>query len=299
MPAPSFIHLRLHSEYSIVDGIVRIEEAVAAAVKEGMPALALTDLANVFGMVKFYKAAHEAGIKPIVGCDVWLENESDRDKPYRLLLLAQSRAGYLRLCDLLSRAYRTNQYRGRSELKKGWFAESGTAGLIALSGAHQGDVGQALAADNAESARRLAGGWRELFPERYYIELQRPGKSATVVGAAAIPVEVYVQRATRLASALKLPVVATHPVQFVSPDDYRAHEARVCIAEGYVLLNATLLKSYTESELMQLRQQLEKVQREIRADQPATDDVQAIQKRGRKISRISSALLILDTRRKR
>ncbi len=95
MPAPSFIHLRLHSEYSIVDGIVRIEEAVAAAVKEGMPALALTDLANVFGMVKFYKAAREAGVKPIVGCDVWLENESDRDKPYRLLLLAQSRAGYL------------------------------------------------------------------------------------------------------------------------------------------------------------------------------------------------------------
>src|SRR5262245_25133012 len=248
MPAPSFIHLRLHSEYSITDGIVRIEEAVHAAVKEGMPALALTDLANVFGMVKFYKAAREAGVKPIVGCDVWLENESDRDKPYRLLLLAQSRDGYLRLCDLLSRAYRANQYRGRAELKKGWFGESGTAGLIALSGAHQGDVGQALAADNVDSARRLAGGWRELFPDRYYIELQRPGKNATVAGAASIPVEVYVQRAARLASHMRLPVVATHPVQFVGPDDYRAHEARVCIAEGYVLSDQRRPRRYTPEQ---------------------------------------------------
>ena len=248
MPAPSFIHLRLHSEYSIVDGIVRIEEAVEAAVKEGMPALALTDLANVFGMVKFYKTAREAGLKPIVGCDAWLENESDRDKPYRVLLLAQSRVGYLRLCDLLSRAYRGNQYRGRSELKKGWFGESGTEGLIALSGAHHGDVGQALAADNVESARRLAEAWQELFPGRYYIELQRPGKNATVVGAAAIPVEVYVQRAARLASALKLPVVATHPVQFVSPDDYRAHEARVCIAEGYVLSDQRRPRRHTPEQ---------------------------------------------------
>src|SRR5262245_44539414 len=248
MPSPSFVHLRLHSEYSIVDGIVRIEEAVEAAAKEGMPALALTDLGNVFGMVKFYKAAREAGIKPIVGCDVWVENEADRDKPHRLLLLAQSRAGYLRLCDLLSRAYRTNQYRGRSELKKAWFGESGTDGLIALSGAHQGDVGQALAADNVESARRLSGGWRELFPDRYYIELQRPGKNATVAGAASIPVEVYVQRAARLASALRLPVVATHPVQFVSADDFRAHEARVCIAEGYVLSDQRRPRRFSEDQ---------------------------------------------------
>src|SRR5215813_14046741 len=118
MPAPSFIHLRLHSEYSIVDGIVRLEEAVEAAAADGMPALALTDLANVFGMVKFYQAARELGIKPIIGCDVWLENEGDRDKPHRLLLLVQSRAGYLTLCTLLTRAYRSNQYRGRAEIRK-------------------------------------------------------------------------------------------------------------------------------------------------------------------------------------
>jgi DNA polymerase-3 subunit alpha len=235
MPAPSFVHLRLHSEYSIVDGIVRIEEAVEAAAADRMPALALTDLGNVFGMVKFYKAAREAGIKPIVGCDLWLENEADRDKPHRALLLVQSRAGYLNLCTLLSRAYRSNQYRGRAEVKKSWLAEGGTDGLIALSGAHHGDLGQALVADNAEQARRFAREWQECFPGRFYVELQRPGPNATVLGAAGVPVETYVQRAARLASALKLPVVATHPVQFIRPDDFRAHEARVCIAEGYTL----------------------------------------------------------------
>ena len=109
--APSFVHLRLHSEYSVVDGIVRVDDAVAAAAADGMPALALTDLSNLFGMVKFYKAARGAGVKPIVGCDIWLTNEADRDKPFRLLLLVQNHAGYLRLCDLLTRAYRSNQYR--------------------------------------------------------------------------------------------------------------------------------------------------------------------------------------------
>ncbi len=119
----SFVHLRLHSEYSIVDGMVRLDEAVAAAAADRMPALALTDLGNVFGMVKFYKAARTRGIKPIVGCDVWVTHDSERDAPHRLLLLCQSRAGYLRLADWLTRAYRTNQHRGRAEMKRAWFAE--------------------------------------------------------------------------------------------------------------------------------------------------------------------------------
>ena len=232
---PSYVHLRLHSEYSIVDGIVRLDEAVEAAAFDGMPALALTDLANVFGMVKFYQAARAAGIKPVIGCDVWLENETDRDKPYRMLLLCQSRTGYLRLSELLTRAYRANQYRGRAELKKDWFRETGSEGLIALSGAHHGDIGQALVVDNSKQAQRLAREWRELFPDRFYVELQRLGKGATVLGATSVPVENYLQRALGLASALKLPVVATHPVQFVKRNDFRAHEARVCIAQGYTL----------------------------------------------------------------
>ena len=226
---PSFVHLRLHSEYSVTDGIVSIDDAVAVAAADGMPALALTDLANVFGMVKFYQSARAGGVKPVIGCDVWIENEADRDKPYRLLLLCQSRAGYRNLCELLTRAYRGNQHRGRAELKKEWFAAPMGDGLIALSGAHHGDVGHALHAGNYPQAAAAARAWAKLFPQRFYLELQRPQAGA------APHIENVVQQSLQLASELKLPVVATHPVQFLKPDDFRAHEARVCIAEGYVL----------------------------------------------------------------
>jgi DNA polymerase-3 subunit alpha len=133
MPAPSFVHLRLHSEYSVVDGTLRIDEAVAAAAADGMPALAITDLSNAFGLIKFYRAARAAGIKPIAGCDVWITHDNERDLPYRAILLAADRGGYLRLCDWMSRAFRTNQHRGRAELRREWFDE-GTDGLIALVG---------------------------------------------------------------------------------------------------------------------------------------------------------------------
>src|SRR5687768_5684212 len=132
MAAPRFVHLRLHSEYSVTDGIVRIDEAVERARADAMPALALTDAANLFGMVKFYGAARAAGVKPIIGADCWLQNEADREKPFRLLLLCATHAGYLRLCDLLSRAWLRNQHRGRAELARDWLQD--TEGLIALSG---------------------------------------------------------------------------------------------------------------------------------------------------------------------
>ena len=227
MPTPSFVHLRLHSEYSVSDGIVRIDDAVSAALADGMPALGLTDLANMFGMVKFYQEARGKGLKPVIGCDVWIENTVDRDKPFRLLLLCQTRAGYRNLSELLTRAYRTNQYRGRAELKRDWFAAPAGDGLIALSGAHHGEVGATLLAGNYKQAVAAARAWSKLFPQRFYVELQRP--------QAAPRVESCVQQSLQIASELKLPVVATHPVQFLKPDDFRAHEARVCIAEGYVL----------------------------------------------------------------
>ena len=244
----SFVHLRLHSEYSIVDGIVRIDDAVAAAAADGMPALALTDLSNVFGMVKFYKAARAAGVKPIIGCDVWITNDTDRDQPFRLLLLTQNHTGYLRLCELLTRAYRHNQYRGRCEIKREWFSESGTEGLIALSGAHHGDIGQALIVDNSDAAAVLARRWAALFPDRFYIEVQRPGAGAMTTGAAVVPVEIYVRRAIRVAADAGLPVVATHPVQFLRADDFRAHEARVCISEGYMLSDQRRPRHFTEQQ---------------------------------------------------
>ena len=163
---PTFIHLRMHSEYSVSDGIVRIDSAVANAVADNMPALALTDLSNLFGMVKFYERARSKGIKPITGCDVWITNESDRDKPSRLLLLCKSYSGYLLLCRLLSRAYRENQYRGQAEIKKTWLNknEIGTNGLIALSGAHLGDISMALMQDNFRSSQSTSTGVVRSFP---------------------------------------------------------------------------------------------------------------------------------------
>ena len=238
MPQPSFIHLRLHSEYSIADGIVRIEGAVATAKQDAMPALALTDLSNLFGLVKFYQAARSAGIKPIIGCDVFISNPVERDQPFRLLLLCQSNAGYLRLCSLLTRAYLENQHHGHAELRKEWLRD-GTDGLLALSGAQLGDVGAALANGNQVAARQLALEWAVLFPERYYLEVQRTGAARE---------EAHVRDAARLAAELQLPLVATHPVQFLTEDEFKAHEARVCIAEGYVLNDKRRVRRFTAQQ---------------------------------------------------
>lgn len=237
---PVFVHLRMHSEYSVVDSIVRVEEAIAKARDTGMPALAITDLANLFGLIKFYQQACKAGVKPIAGCDVWVSNDNDVTKPFRLLLLCQSFAGYLLLSRLLSRAYRENMQHGRPELRKEWFREqeAGTAGLIALSGGEQGIVERLVLADSAAAAV-VAQEWAALFPERFYLEIQRYDR----------PDEETINRALlNLASEQKLPVVATHPVQFMQPEDFRAHEARVCIAQGYVLGDRRRPRNFTEQQ---------------------------------------------------
>ncbi|MBI5862727.1 MAG: DNA polymerase III subunit alpha [Rhodocyclales bacterium] len=232
MPAstsPQFVHLRLHSEYSISDGITRLDEAIACAVKDGQPALALTDLANLFGMVKFYSAARARGIKPIVGCDVWIGDAGSdaQGAPARLLLLVKNNAGYLRLCELLSAAYLSPRRHGRAEITRAQLGAGDNGGLIALSGGPLGDVGQLLAAGKIEQAEVRAQAWAQLFPGAYYIEVQRP--------AGASAQEALVTASADLAARLGLPLVATHPVQFLARDDFKAHEARVCIAEGYVL----------------------------------------------------------------
>src|SRR5438034_1226240 len=250
MAAPHFVHLRMHSEYSVTDGIVRIEQAVKRAAADGMPALALTDSANLFGMVKFYGAARAAGVKPIVGADCWVQNEADRDKPHRLLLLCASRAGYRRLCELLSRAWLRNQHRAKAEIARGWLQESGTDGLIALSAAAAGDVGQALLSDQSPLAERLARDWAKLFPGRYYIELQRAGFANA---------EALLSRSVALATRVGLPVVATHPVQFLEPEDFKAHEARVCIAQGYVLGDQRRPKLFTAEQYFKRRAEMVKL----------------------------------------
>ncbi|HEX7053706.1 MAG TPA: DNA polymerase III subunit alpha [Burkholderiales bacterium] len=246
MGGPLFVHLRLHSEYSVSDGIVRIDDAVKRAARDGMPALALTDAANLFGMVKFYAAARAAGVKPIIGADCWIENRADRDKPHRLLLLCATRAGYLRLCELLSRAWLKNAHRGRALISPDWLA-AGTDGLITLSGGPSGELAAALLSDHGDAAERVARHWAGLFPGRYYVEVQRAGLPAG---------EALVSRSVALAARLGLPVVATHPVQFLDAADFKAHEARVCIAQGYVLGDQRRPRQFTPEQFFKTQAQM-------------------------------------------
>ena len=261
MALPRFVHLRIHSEFSITDGVVRIDDAVAAAVKDEMGALAITDLSNLFGLVRFYTAARSNGIKPIAGADVWVTNPQDPDQPHRLLLLVQNHSGYLNLCELLSKASLENQSRGRAEVDLAWFsapaakAEDKKAkrtlayGLIALSGARMGEVGSALLADQLEQAKNAAKRYEKLFPEAFYIEVQRGGHPQD---------ERQLQLACQLASEMNLPVVATHPVQFMQRSDFTAHEARVCIAEGELLGNPRRQKKFNEEQYFLTQEEMEK-----------------------------------------
>jgi DNA polymerase-3 subunit alpha len=246
---PAFVHLRMHSEYSIVDGIVRIDDAVATAAGDGQPALALTDLSNLFGLVRFYKAARGAGIKAIAGCDVWISGEEgdSRRAASRALLLARDQAGYLALCELLSRAYLENAAHGRAEVRFDWFAEVGTSGLIALSGAQGGDVGLALAAGRRSQAVQHAARWARQFPNAYYLELQRYGQPDA---------ERYIDGAVSIAGELALPVVATHPVQFRTRGEFVAHEARTCIAEGEMLANPRRARRFTAEQYLKTQDEM-------------------------------------------
>jgi DNA polymerase-3 subunit alpha len=238
MAQPGFIHLRLHSEYSVTDGLVRIDEAVAKARECHMPALALTDLSNVFGWVKYYRAARGKGIKPVFGCDVWISNAADRNRPSRALILVQHREGYRRLCQLLSRAYRENLRHGRAEVDPQWFAE-GTEGLLAFAGGFQSGVAQSILTGNHAAAHKQAEFWIRAFPQRCYLELQRYGLPET---------ELLIDGLLEIGLELGIPSVATHPIQFLRAEDYKAHEARVCIAEGYLLADGRRPRHFTSEQ---------------------------------------------------
>ena len=246
---PAFVHLRMHSEYSISDGIVRIDGAVAAAAQDAQPALALTDLSNLFGLIRFYKTARGAGIKPIAGCDVWVggDGEHAARPASRALLLARDRRGYLALCELLSRAYLENAGHGRAELRFAWFAEVGSEGLIALSGGQAGEIGVALASGRHAHAVESATRWARQFPGAFYLELQRYGQPDA---------ENYIDGATSLAGELGLPVVATHPVQFLTRGEFVAHEARTCIADGEMLANPRRTRRFTPEQYLKTQAEM-------------------------------------------
>ena len=243
---PAFIHLRLHTEFSLVDGIVKIKPLVKRLAELNMPAVGVTDHANLFSLVKFYKAALGQGIKPVAGADVLIFNPEDPATPYRMTLLVNNHTGYITLTELISKAYQEGQHQGVPMLRQEWL-EANHQGLIALSGAMNGDIGKALLAENHEEAQRLARQWGALFEQSFYLELNRVGKPDE---------ERYIAAAVELALATDLPVVATNDVRFIYQKDFAAHEVRVCINQGRVLDDSRRPKDYTDQQYLRSTEEM-------------------------------------------
>jgi len=241
MSSPQFVHLRVHTEYSLVDSVVRVDELMAAATAAALPAVALTDECNLFAMVKFYRAALAAGIKPVIGVDLLLRETGDRQEPSRLTLLCQDETGYLNLARLLSRAYLEGERQATPLIERDWLTADTLAGMIGLSGGWEGDVGRALLTGRPQLARRLLNQWQALLPDRYYVELQRLGRATDAE---------YVNAAVQLAAECDMPVVATNDVRFLSATDYDAHEARVCIRERALLADPSRKRRYTREQYL-------------------------------------------------
>ena len=234
-----FVHLRLHSEFSIVDSTCRIDDVVQAAADDQQPALAITDLSNLFGAIKFYKEARGKGLQPILGAEIFLEGLGvDPHALSRIIVLVQSSQGYLNLSELLARAWTQNMVKNNAVIKLAWLQEL-SEGLILLSGAQAGPVGQALMQGDTSRATEIALQLASIFTHRFYLELQRAGRPED---------NAHVVAAVKLASRLSLPVVATHPVQFLTEDDYESHEARVCISEGEILGNQRRVRKFTRDQ---------------------------------------------------
>ncbi len=235
-----FVHLRIHTEYSLVDGIVRIKPLIKAIAAKNMDAVAVTDQCNLFAAIKFYKAAIAGGVKPIIGVDILLNNEQQVKTPYRLTLLCQNQTGYKNITEIISRAYLEGQVGDIPLVDKKWLTDK-TDGLIALSGAREGDVGQLLLAGNQNSAKDALNFWLRLFPDRYYLELQRTAR---------VDEDNYCQLAVQLAQQYEVPVVATNDVRFINAQDYEAHEARVCIHQCYTLSDENRPRHYSDQQYL-------------------------------------------------
>ena len=244
-----FVHLRLHTEFSVVDGTNRIDEIVAAAAADQQPALAISDLSNLFGTVKFYKECRGKGVKPLIAADVWVQvpGKDAAAPPARLLLLVQNHRGYLNLSELITRAWTRGVVRDQAIISLEWLNEL-NEGLIALSGAQRGAIGQALVQGDDARAMECALHFAGVFPHRFYMEVQRAEQADDAR---------HVPAAVQLAVRLNLPVVATHPVQFLTYDDYEAHEARVCISEGEILGNARRVRKFTREQYFKSAAQME------------------------------------------
>ncbi len=235
-----FVHLRVHTEFSMVDGLLRVDELVKSCVKAGMPAVALTDQNNLCGLVKFYKGAQSAGLKPIIGSDIWLKSERMGNELFRAVLLAQSNDGYKNLTRLISRAYTEGQQRGLPVIDQTWLFEASN-GLIVLSGGREGDIGKLLLANQPALAAECLAAWKMHFPQRFYLEVQRTGREAE---------ESYLHKVVALADGSQTPVVATNDVRFLKEDDFEAHEVRVCINQSRVLDDPRRPREYSAQQYL-------------------------------------------------
>jgi DNA polymerase-3 subunit alpha len=236
-----FVHLRLHTEYSLLDGIVRVPELMAAVAGARMPAVALTDQSNLFAMVKFYKEAQAAGVKPLIGVDAWIREAGERTPPSRIVFLCQNLAGYRNLSQLVTRSFLEGQSRGIPLLDRSWLGAGALEGLIVLSGGAEGDIGQALARGKLDEAVRALRSWRELCGDRFYLEVQRTGRAGEALCSDAV---------MGLAREHGTPAVATNDVRFLTREEFEAHEARVCIREGALLADASRPRRYSEEQYL-------------------------------------------------
>ena len=237
----SFVHLRVHTEYSLVDSLLRVDALVDAVAEQRMPACAITDQGNVSALVKFYKPALSRGVKPIVGADIWVAESREDREPSRLTLLCQNRAGFKRLSALLTKSAVQGPVGGRNVLLKDWLEPAALEGLIGLSGGQHGELGKALAAGRGTRGAEVLDYWQKLLPGRYYVELQRLGRAGE---------RDYLARAVEAAAARAVPVVATNDVCFLERGDYEAHETRVCIAQGVTLDDPGRARTYSEQQYL-------------------------------------------------
>ncbi|MCO7569872.1 DNA polymerase III subunit alpha [Pseudomonas chlororaphis] len=245
MPA-SFVHLRLHTEYSLVDGLVRIKPLVKALTGMGMPAVAVTDQNNMCSLVKFYKASMGAGIKPICGADLWLSNKDPDNALSRISLLVMNAVGYRNLTELISRGFIDGQRNGQIIIEREWVAEA-AEGLIMLSAAKEGEIGMALIAGDLEVAETLAREWMAVFPDRFYLEVQRTNRPND---------EEQLHAAVALADKIGAPLVATNDVRFIKQEDFEAHETRVCIGEGRALDDPRRSKNYSDQQYLKSAEEM-------------------------------------------
>ena len=242
----NFVHLHVHTEYSLVDGLLRVDDYVDALVDKGMRSAAVTELNNAFSMVKFYRKCLERGVKPIIGAEINLADENGDDKEHKLVLLCQNRDGFNNLAQLITRSFTHGQVRGTPVIQRDWLSHH-AGGLIALSCARSGAIGQSILHDQTDIAKQQLVYFRDLFPDRFYLELQRTGRQGE---------DIYIEEVIRLALDFDMPVVATNDVRFLTSGDFAAHEARVCIHNGYTLNDPKRPRRYSNEQYLKTPEQM-------------------------------------------